>query len=178
MTTQVASHGHRSFVVKYNNILTPLWYNTFEISTNTLGYNVGVLKIDHKNVFVTGYFYNDIVIDSVSFNFGSNSFHEYIAEICDVSGSFQVPIGIEEKEFPNVNIFPNPAVESLNIEGVLDGKCKLYEIYNSSGELLFFQQGCSNKIYLESIKFTNGLYLLKISFNDGKSKKIKFNINK
>lgn len=177
-SSDVLTTGTHSYVAKYDNTLTPVWFNTYEASLNSYGYNTGVAKLENKNVYVTGNFYNDIIIDSISFNFGTNQFYEYFAEVCDQNGSFEYSAtAIAENEVDKIIVFPNPASSYLNLQNLPEDKFKNLEIYNSSGVITYSSSEYIDKIELDSKKFSNGLYLLKIRYATGEEKITRFIIN-
>jgi len=77
-------------------------------------------------------------------------------------------IGDEYTGKINMDIYPNPAKQILNIS--MDGynKEKIISIFDLSGRLVLTQKIIQNNAALGISKLTGGLYLIKVTTNDGK----------
>jgi hypothetical protein len=84
--------------------------------------------------------------------------------------------GIENLTYFNLNIFPNPFYDIINIEGDYSNRDLKIEIFNPTGKLLWHQQIINNKGYIsESFKLDHllsGFYFLKLS-SDNKIETLK-----
>lgn len=82
--------------------------------------------------------------------------------------------GLPNPEGSGLYLFPNPVTDILNIE-VVDENITLYEVFDLEGELVLFGRPENKKrfnINLES--FETGTYILKVNFENGKSKSLQF----
>ena len=80
--------------------------------------------------------------------------------------------GVSELEH-TLKLYPNPASETLNVEGVMTS----IEVYNTVGQCLLTQQvsGTSTQISLNGLD--NGIYFLRVS-NEGETLVRKFSVNR
>ena len=73
-----------------------------------------------------------------------------------------VPLSMEEENISKVSIFPNPAIDIVQISGNLSFTS--YSIYNISGQQVLSGAIDDNKI--EVLSLTSGVYLLNLENND------------
>ena len=80
--------------------------------------------------------------------------------------------GVNELE-NTLKVYPNPATETLNVEGVMTS----VEVYNTIGQCLMSKQvnGAGTQISLSG--FDNGIYFLRVS-NNGETVVRKFSVNR
>jgi len=75
-------------------------------------------------------------------------------------------ISISENELTEINVFPNPANDVINITGVANAAS--IEVYSNMGMLVFSRQAeGSDLISVNASDLTNGLYYIRIRLNDG-----------
>lgn len=90
---------------------------------------------------------------------------------CGTSSNCQsievVPTAIDEQTQLQINLFPNPANEQLQISLPDLQNTLLLQVYNLQGQQLMEQQLNSTTSTLSTSALKNGLYLLKISDNNG-----------
>lgn len=87
--------------------------------------------------------------------------------IGDTCSWFQLWSSVNENDLPaNFNIFPNPAINRLNIEniGENDGEAKNIRIFNILGEMLLDMEihDSFSTINIKLDNFVNGIYLIRI----------------
>jgi hypothetical protein len=123
--------------------------STFDNVINTLDFY-------HDTLYIGGGFWT-IDGDSI-LHFAKWTGGNYI----DTCGS---AIGIEqlENQSPKINIYPNPAINNLTINGLSTNATA--EIYDLSGKLLFNKQLNTNQIDINSL--AKGLYFIKLSTEEG-----------
>jgi hypothetical protein len=73
---------------------------------------------------------------------------------------------IAEAGFEQVKLYPNPATDELYIQGVEQGS--VLDLYDMAGRLLKSEQLINNKTVLDVKPLVAGLYLLKITNQEGK----------
>lgn len=89
-----------------------------------------------------------------------------------------VPIGMNENDAAIFNVFPNPAVDALNIVG-MSNKASKVEIYDITGKLVATEQFVGNKTKVNTENFPGGLYIYKVYDAKGiEIKSSKFNVAK
>lgn len=75
---------------------------------------------------------------------------------------FDMTISIEEKEgieITGLKIFPNPASEIINIQGI-PGQAEFVFVYRCDGKLVIIEPVSSGKVSLNISKLPGGLYFL------------------
>ena len=74
---------------------------------------------------------------------------------------------IEDAQTSNVNIYPNPAADMLNIES--DKTISMVEVIDITGRKISEMSNNSEQTILNMSSFQNGIYILSIRFADGSS---------
>ncbi len=84
---------------------------------------------------------------------------------CNNNAAPFVGINAQNRDKINIQIFPNPASERLNIQLNTTEKCKM-EIINTLGQVIYNSQIIveNNSVQINTFSLERGLYLLKISF--------------
>ena len=77
--------------------------------------------------------------------------------------SFSLISEIVDNNIPEINIFPNPCVDFINIENIENTKISLTDI---SGKILFEKNNCSQREQINLIDFNSGIYILNIISDD------------
>jgi Secretion system C-terminal sorting domain len=137
-------------------------YNTltktgdFQLATNSLGYNQGVII----NNFTDGYFGS--APDIGAHENGAANF------IYGVNGTFTT-LGTSSYNFINeITLYPNPTSDVLNasISGNYDNTS--YTIYNTIGQVIESSKvNSQNDIKINTSKFNRGVYIIKFEKNNG-----------
>lgn len=76
-------------------------------------------------------------------------------------------VAVNEIAVPQVNVYPNPANNRLNI--TMNDKINSVKIFNISGQMIFNKNYASESVQLDVSQFESGIYIMQI--NDGKSTK-------
>lgn len=71
--------------------------------------------------------------------------------------------GVEESAFGNLNIYPNPANEVLNITDIPDGTT--VKITDLSGQLISGSKNTGGELKLDVSAFVNGIYFIEMEHN-------------
>ena len=130
-----------------------------------IGYNVwrNGTKIANQ---ITDNFYSDLDLGNGSYSYQVTAVYD--AGESTPAGPVAVEItgvGVENNELVQLNIFPNPSVNVLNINaGVEISNAK---IYNIAGRLVFETNAASNNLSINTSEMPSGLYLLSISTKQG-----------
>ena len=84
--------------------------------------------------------------------------------------------GVESVEIlNNVNIYPNPASDLINVTA--ENLTKI-NIYNSIGQLVYSQEVNANEVKVSTDSWTNGLYYINVETKDGFKSSQKIIVNK
>lgn len=84
--------------------------------------------------------------------------------------------GVESVEIlNNVNIYPNPASDLINVTAE---KLTKINIYNSIGQLVYSQEVNANEVKVSTDSWTNGLYYINVETKDGLKSSQKIIVNK
>lgn len=87
---------------------------------------------------------------------------DYATEIYNFFASCMSPVGVDENKAQTFSVYPNPANTFVNIAGEdIDNIC----IYNAIGEKML----STNEQCINVSDFANGLYLVRVVFNNGES---------
>lgn len=81
----------------------------------------------------------------------------YVTILCNV--------GISEAETANINVYPNPAATTVNVES--DNNIKTLTIYNALGQQVYNQNNMGNKATLDISHFVNGTYIMQMIMDNG-----------
>ncbi len=95
--------------------------------------------------------------------FASSPAGASIAYIDNVMFSKASAVGVESTRSENVNIYPNPSNEILNISS--DKNIQKVVIYNSIGQIVLTTQESANVAKINIAELTNGLYTVKTVIN-------------
>jgi hypothetical protein len=95
--------------------------------------------------------------------FASSPAGASIAYIDNVMFSKASAVGVESTRSENVNIYPNPINEILNISS--DKNIQKVVIYNSIGQIVLTTQESANVAKINIAELTNGLYTVKTVIN-------------
>lgn len=116
---------------------------------------------------IIGNFFDDSYIDTVQFpnQFGPYDAYYYLDDVCISTDSLFAEnwTNINERTIntDNLNIFPNPAQEELNVISDDIGMCKI-DLYNSSDQIIF-ENEFYKKIKINISKLPSGLYFMRLS---------------
>ena len=89
-----------------------------------------------------------------------------------------VPIGMNENDAAIFNVFPNPAIDVLNIVGT-NNKAAKVEVYDITGKLVSTDSFIGNKAKINTENFPGGLYIYKVYDAQGlEIKSNRFNVAK
>jgi hypothetical protein len=94
---------------------------------------------------------------------------------CKACGKHSVPVeNTSEDQIQEINIYPNPAKEMLNIEIPALDQNILISIFNTDGKLVKSMQAAGNtKTNLDLSSFSTGLYLVHFVSEDGTFSQVK-----
>lgn len=82
--------------------------------------------------------------------------------------------GIQDPPEPGLVIFPNPVSDVLNVE-ITEGNCIRYEIYSFEGEIMLSATPENKKRFSVNVEsLEQGIYILKLELENGRSKSIEF----
>jgi len=140
----------------------------FDITAGTINVD-NVIIPDKTNVHLKAY--DEIIIT----NFETEEGAEFTAEIipCPIidsgiytnyklnSKSLELFTDINNDD-DNINIYPNPANNTLYIEGAFDNSNNNLQIYNLLGSLIISKQITQNTTTIDISQLSNGVYFVKI----------------
>ena len=89
--------------------------------------------------------------------------HEGYNLVFDVRGFCNSTLNVDDVEKMNVQFYPNPVSDELNIS--TKEAVKLFSVYNVSSQKVMAIKGESKKINTSSL--TSGIYMLKVEFQNG-----------
>ena len=144
------------------NSLTNQWANKTK-KEYTYPYNT-----DQEHLVLPYFFYEndgkpdiDVLASSVSYNGDSESETWLKTEkrILYFSDFDDVTISVSENDFNQLKIYPNPVSEILHIESSYDFDNTVFELYNSSGNLVYKNANTQN---IHVSQYPGGVYFLKI----------------
>ena len=128
------------------------------------------------NYLILGNFYDDANTDTTTLNCGNcqNSYSYYLVDDVCISmdsllcnGGIDVlpcTVSIDENSFKNqINIYPNPATDYININNNNLQNPFNVTIYNTIGQMLYTKQNItSNNLQIDINSYNNGLLFIKI----------------
>jgi hypothetical protein len=74
-------------------------------------------------------------------------------------------VGIEENEMSNINIYPNPANNVVNISSDVD--MKTVRIVNYTGQVVYTENAYSNSLSINTSNLAKGVYVLQLETASG-----------
>lgn len=104
---------------------------------------------------------------------GSNTENQFRYELA-VEMTYSVD-GIEDVQSSEVNIYPNPASTSINVNAANLAKV---DVYNSVGQLIYSQNVDNDNVMINSESWANGLYYINLETKDGVKSSQKVVVNK
>ena len=84
------------------------------------------------------------------------------------------PNGVDEVSINNINIYPNPANETLNLKGINTQKVKEIKIVDMTGRSIYETNTLSEDMQLDVATFASGSYFIVFITTDGISVSKKF----
>ena len=138
----------------------------FSVLTNGQGYTKGnKMKIkvwdSQKQLIVS----SDYTFDKEYINaYSQNIFPENDGEFSILNIS-KNGFGLENNNLVNVNFYPNPATDVLNI--VSDHTIKNVRIINFTGQILFDQNFSNTNLTIETSVLQSGLYIIRVETSGG-----------
>jgi hypothetical protein len=142
-------------------VLAPGMYvvSAQEIDSNiSCGYTSTVYTTNGSLVNATG-FTTDFT--DVAGAFGGT---QIVPVVRAVFGTPDITIGINKNVVSSFEIYPNPAVNSINVKNAVVGST--IEIFNNLGQLVSTDVVRSNNLNVDVTKFDNGVYTIKNTSND------------
>jgi len=115
--------------------------------------------------------------EQISWTLGDIQIATFKKDIIITQGSLQTRLDIistvQNSEYKGleVNVFPNPVHEILNIDYIYDKKLDLrYDLYSIDGKKILSERlkYHQNSAHIQFANFQNGYYILKVSSEDNK----------
>lgn len=89
-------------------------------------------------------------------------------------------IGLEDelKPFNQINVFPNPASETIRLKTSKDQDLQEVAVYDALGRSVLYQKNIQSSRQINISQLRSGIYILKAIFNDGKVAQDKFVVHR
>lgn len=114
----------------------------------------------------------DFILDDLTAN---TTYYWKVKSLCEYETDFiegpsfttKSEVGLDDNFINNIVIYPNPALDILNIKG---DNIKLIKVYNSMGQMISSKDNINENITsIDTYSLNKGLYFVKILLNDEKS---------
>ncbi len=100
-------------------------------------------------------FEDPVVLDTITYFVNTNAFTDQYVQMCFWDNVNKI------QDSENIILYPNPASESVTIEGEFDGGT--LSVYNQFGQILMTAKISGNKSLIQTSDFPSGLYFIRIS---------------
>ena len=129
------------------------------IITGTGSYNYGetctlTVTPNTDYVFVNWTENGEIVSVEETFEFIVTDNHHFVANLEYIEG-------VDENNGITFGVYPNPVINTLTVE--ISESVDLFEIYTITGELVFKQTDCSEKMVIDVHDLSNGIYMIRLT---------------
>ena len=97
---------------------------------------------------------------------------------CDsmVTMHLTITVGIDERDLPGIEVFPNPTNHLLNIKGE---DMRQISIYNADGQLVYSSESSVSDLkQVDVSRYAAGHYYVKVKLNDNRTVTLKFIVNR
>ncbi|MCK5847133.1 MAG: T9SS type A sorting domain-containing protein, partial [Bacteroidales bacterium] len=150
------------FIAKYSTIGDLEWVKTMEGIDYGYTWISSVAVYDTANVFVAGFFRNQLAIDGAIMN--SNIYHGFISMLGpNIITGFK---DIYNNNSSKIEIFPNPTSDNISFVTDKNITNAIINIYSINGALIKTQTINSNAVNVS--KLSKGIYIVKITSEKGK----------
>ena len=122
-------------------------------------YNYGetcTLTVTPNNdyVFINWTENGEVVSEEETFEFIVTDNHHFVANLEYVEG-------VDENNGITFGVYPNPVINMLTVE--ISEPVDLFEIYTITGEIVYKQADCSEKIVIDVHDLSNGIYMIRLT---------------
>ena len=111
------------------------------------------IELAPNYVFVNWTEDGQVVAESPTYSFTVTGDRVLVANV-------QFVDGIEEGENVLVSVYPNPVSDKLTVE--TSEACRLVQVFNLNGTVVFSQNDCSEKVEIDMGHLANGTYLVRL----------------
>lgn len=95
-----------------------------------------------------------------------------ILTACELERTY-IPHGVATELENTLKLYPNPANQTLNVEGVMTS----VEVFNTMGQCMISKNVDGSNIQIDLSDFSSGIYFLRVN-NNGKTEVRKFSVNR
>jgi hypothetical protein len=142
------------------------FFDNWTVNPTIYKYNYSTDIVSSTAIVLNGHFSSGCILDSnnprIIYGFKYNPDNSAPLQLVKITLTFpaSVPLTIPEQ---TVNIYPNPANDNIEIEGLQDGKI---EIMNIEGQVIKKIDVSDTKIKIDISKLPGGVYTISIITND------------
>jgi Secretion system C-terminal sorting domain len=148
------------FVTKYNNFGNAIWAKG--VSNIDANNEISIDCNSEDDLFVGGSFYETTLQLGTNLLTKSNANYDIFVGRLNVN-----PLNLSSFENNSIDIYPNPASEIININNIK--KNYNFSLYNLLGELIKYGKLINEQETLNVKDILSGLYILKLTDNEGNS---------